>query len=187
MQEAQEPPIDGHVSMTYTSRRLLYGLRAVLLLLVALGVARVTLFTVYRVAGTSMETTFEDGDRILVCESGWLTGAPEPGDTVIATVDGETLVKRVVAGPGDRLAILFGSLILNGEVVDEQIPVPMRRIETVTEHELGADEYFVLGDHRRVSIDSRDFGPISREQIRGEVLLRFSTGGISGVAALARD
>ena len=54
----------------------------------------------------------------------------------------------------------------------------------MAEHVLGADEYFVMGDHRRVSVDSRDFGPVQGEQILGRVVLRMAGPSLQAVAAL---
>lgn len=172
--------------MPLPARRALPILRGLLALVVLVGVARITLFTVYRVSGASMQDALEDGDRILVFDAHWLLDAPEPGDTIIANVEGEVLVKRVAAGPGDRVGILYGTLVRNGEVVSEDIPARRRRVESLDEHALGDDEYFLLGDHRKVSVDSRDFGPVSGQQILGRVLLRMSSGGVETVRALTK-
>jgi len=173
--------------MTLSARNALPWLRALLVLVVLVGLARVAVFTVYRVSGTSMESTLDDGDRILVCDVPWLLPQPEAGDTIIAEVDGEVLVKRVVAGPGDSIAILYGTVVRNGKVVEEAIAPRRRLVESLGQHTLGPDEYFLLGDHRKVSVDSRDFGPVLRHQILGRVLLRISLDGVSEVRALQRS
>ena len=144
---------------------------------------RATLFTVYRVAGTSMLDALSDGDRIVVFDMPW---AIDAGDAMVLAVDGEVLVKRVVAEPGDRIAMFAGNLIRNGRVVLESIPPRYQRIEYLSEHVLGADEYFVLGDHRRVSIDSRDFGPVHAEQFLGHVMLRLTSTSVSAIDTVLR-
>jgi signal peptidase I len=173
-------------TMLLSARRVLPILRALCALALVVGMLRVTMFTVYRVSGTSMEDALDDGDRILVCDVPWMLPPPELGDTVIAEVDGEVLVKRVVAGPGDSIAILFGTIVRNGEIVEEQIAPRRRLVETLGEHTLGRDEYFLLGDHRKVSVDSRDFGPVTLAQIRGYVMLRMGLAGVTSVEALQR-
>ena len=170
--------------MTWSSRRALLVLRLLLGALLVAAVARVALFTVYRVSGASMEDALHDGDRILVCDVPWLLQGPDPGDTIIARVEGEVLVKRVVAGPGDTIAILFGTLVRNGAIVEEFIAPQHKRLDTMLEHRMGADEYFLMGDHRNVSVDSREFGPVRSRQIIGRVLLRLSADGITPVQAL---
>ena len=88
--------------------------RAVALGLLLAVAARLLLFTSYRVSGSSMREALQDGDHILVCEPGWL-GATSVGDAVIAQVEDEILVKRVAAGPGDRIGMSAGRVLRNGE------------------------------------------------------------------------
>ena len=96
------------------------------------------------------------------------------------------LVKRVVGCPGDRIALSLGRVVLNGVMLDESIPPELNREDDMREYHLGTDEYFVLGDNRRVSVDSQDFGPITAAQIFGRVLLRISGSSVTTVAALDR-
>jgi len=163
----------------------LVGLRGLLLGLLGLAAVRATLLTSYRVAGSSMRETLQDGDRILVCEAGWLL-APAVGDTVVAEVEDEVLVKRVVAGPGDSIGMWHGRVLRNGLAVAESIPPELDCGDSFPAVRLGADEYFLLGDHRRVSVDSREFGPVRASQLLGRVLLRIHGGDVSQVAALER-
>jgi len=165
-------------------RSLLFSLRLIVLCIFGLAVARAGLFTIYRVAGTSMLDTLADGDRILVADSPWLLHPVHVGDTVVLRVDGEVLVKRVVGEPGDRLALDAGHLRRNGAWVEEHIPEAYNAHDDMSELRLTDCQYFVLGDHRAVSIDSRDFGPVQRDQLLGKVVLRMSSGGVSTVAAL---
>lgn len=149
-----------------------------------MAVARVSLFTVYRVAGTSMMDTLLDGDRILVLDGPWLTSELHNGDTVVLTVDGEVLVKRIMGCPGDALEMVRGDVVRNGGLVLEDIPADYRRQDTMDEYRLTRNEYFVMGDHRSVSVDSRDFGPVSGSQILGRVVLRLAGMSSETVAAL---
>jgi signal peptidase I len=167
--------------------RLLTGLRWLTVTLVLLLCARLALFTTYRVSGSSMLEALHDGDRILVGHHQWLVDPLESGDAVVLEVDGEVLVKRIVACPGDVIAMQRGRVMRNGSEVREDIPAPLNRADSFPDYRLGSDEYFVLGDHRRVSIDSRDFGPVSSRQVLGRVFLRMSGRGLSAVSALERE
>lgn len=159
-------------------RSSLITLRLAVTLLFLCGLVRATLFTVYRVAGSSMLDALADGDRIVVIDAPWTVGV---GDTIVLEIDGEVLVKRIVGGPGDRIAMFAGHVIRNGRVVRETIPTSYSRNDYLSEYTMAPDEYFVLGDHRRVSVDSRDFGPVGEDQLRGRVLLRVSDEGIGPV------
>jgi signal peptidase I len=164
----------------------LWILRTVTAVLLLLVVARVTLFTTYRVAGASMREALQDGDRVVVGSHPWLVRPVLTGDTVILDVDGEVLVKRVMACPGDRIAMDRGHVLRNGAPVVETIPASLEAGDSFPEYHLLGDEYFVLGDNRRVSIDSRDFGPVRSEQVIGKVFLRMHGSEFSTVAALER-
>src|SRR5688572_5951153 len=162
------------------------GLRVMAVSLALAVIARATLITSYRVCGASMREALQDGDRILVCDIRWLTDGPAVGDTIVAEVEHEVLVKRVAAGPGDSVGMLGGRLLRNGRAVREDIPAELDTADTFPAVRLGPDEYFLLGDNRRVSVDSREFGPVHGRQLLGRVLLRIHGGGLSTVAALER-
>lgn len=152
------------------SRKLLFRLTAALAVLVAVaGIVEAPLLSFYRISGNSMLPSYTDGDRVLVTS----VGPVEVGDAVICRFAGETLIKRVVACPGDVLALRDGRIVRNGELRDELVPPPFRDGTSVAERELGEDEYYILGDNRRVSIDSRTFGPVHREDIVGRVIYRW--------------
>ncbi len=169
--------------MTISHRSLILWLRVAAVGFALVIVAR-SLLTTYRVVGTSMRETLQDGDRILVCELPFVVRPVSCGDTMVLTVEGEVLVKRIVACPGDRIGMHAGQVVRNGQPVDESIPRELNRNDDFPEYHLGSDEYFVLGDNRRVSVDSREFGPVTLGQILGRVLLRISGQGVTTVAAL---
>jgi signal peptidase I len=172
--------------MVLSRRTTLLSLRLIVVGFFMLAIMRASLFTVYRVAGTSMLDTLLDGDRILVCDAPWLVHPVTPGDTVVFSVDDEVLVKRVIGRPGDRIGMTLGRVFRNGLIVEEGIPRRYNSRDSLQDILLAEDEYFVLGDHRAVSVDSREFGPIRIGQLIGKVLLRMSGEGFESVSALDR-
>ncbi len=141
-----------------------------LMLLLAL-LAQATLDS-YRVAGASMTPAFRDGDRIVVATMPGFFGEPRCGETIIARVADEVLLKRVVGLPGDVIEEVDGVLRRNGELLSDPIPAAYHDHSRFGPIVLGADQFFLMGDHRRVSIDSREFGPVSRDELLGRVILR---------------
>lgn len=137
----------------------------------------VTLFYVfafpYRVDGDSMESSYHTGDRVIISHiSAWI-GNIDRGDTVVCSLEDMTVIKRIIALPGDNLLITDGKVYLNGSLLDE----PYIDADEYTSGDisitLGDDEYFVMGDNRSVSLDSRQAGCISRRDINGIVWFKF--------------
>ena len=151
------------------SRAPLRIFAALAIVLLVAGVVEAPLLTFYRISGNSMLPSFTDGDRVLVTT--W--GSPDVGDAVIARFGGETLIKRVVAGPGDVVEMRRGRLLVNGEAAADPTPVDFRDGSSARSRRLAGDEFWVLGDNRRVSVDSRSFGPLSRREIVGRVIYRW--------------
>ena len=154
----------------------------------------------YRIPSESMVPTLEVGQRVLVNRIGARFSDPSVGDVVVfhpptgAEQDNNcgggpppegqacarptaekadvNFIKRVVAGPGDRLAIRNGNVILNGERQPESFTRPCQGGEGCNfprEFTVPADHYFMMGDNRPHSCDSRDWGAVPRENLIGEV------------------
>ena len=160
-----------------------------LLLAVIIAMAiRALLFEPIKVDGESMINTLQNGEIVLVTKPDVLLNKLKRGDVVIcrfpnrnkstnfrlgapldvAFVGHELFVKRLVALPGDSVAILDGKLYVNDALVDESyVDYPSRG--DYPRQVLGEDEYMVMGDNRASSHDSRsrDVGPISRDMIVG--------------------
>lgn len=140
------------------------------LLEIAVGVALALLlrrfvFLLARVKGRSMENTLRNGDVVFALRRG-LCGAPRRFDVVLCRYPGRKgmFVKRLVALPGECVAIAGGRLCVNGKPVEENFALkPCLR--DMDERALGPEEYFVLGDNRPCSHDSRGVGPIRKEAI----------------------
>ncbi|MDO4547116.1 MAG: signal peptidase I [Clostridia bacterium] len=134
-------------------------------------VVRTFLFEFVRVDGQSMAETLQDGERMFVTKLDYWTGDPERFDVVICHYPDRgwtDFVKRVVGVPGDTVAMLNGTLILNGKAVDEPY-ITHKANYNMPAVTLGEDEYFVLGDNRSNSNDSHIIGPLKRNLIIGHV------------------
>jgi signal peptidase I len=130
----------------------------------------------FKVQGTSMVPELRNGERILVNKFIYNFRSISRGDVVVFwyTEDPDvSFIKRVVALPGDSVEIKRGKLLVNGELVDEPYVKPEyidRR--SFPSQEIRAGHYFVLGDNRRGSNDSRSWGLVPQRYIYGKAFLR---------------
>lgn len=136
------------------------------------------------VVGESMLPTLNDNDQLLVEKvSKYFNGLDYDDIVTVSTRDltgheaGPNIIKRVVGLPGDQIELKDGSLYRNGKLIDEPyLPegtVTLPRENGYNELVLSDNEFFVLGDNRNISKDSRTIGPIPEKNIIGEVILRF--------------
>ena len=151
-------------------------LKSTVYALVVVAAAAVLLATillpVLQVSGDSMEPTLEDGDVIVLIK----TKDFDTGQLVGLRLDGEVLLKRIIGGPGDWINIdSDGNVYVNGELLEEPYLTEKALGDTDLEYpyQVPDNSYFVLGDHRSVSIDSRNssIGCIPYDQIIGRVLI----------------
>lgn len=151
-------------------RRYVRTLRSTVLTLFGIAAAVILLtlcFPVLRISGNSMENTLSSGDIVV----GWRKGAPKRGDVaVFETAGGKTLVKRVLGLPGDAIDFdADGALVLNGRRCEEAYVSDLGLGECDIELPcvVQEGEYFVLGDCRSVSLDSRltSIGCVPQERI----------------------
>ena len=130
------------------------------------------LYQPVRVEGTSMLPVLEDQDRLFINKLAYRVGEIHRGDVVVFLYPHDrekSYIKRVIALPGDTLRIDHGLVYVNGKRVEEAY-VPKRFEDDRSQPEMTVPqhEYFVMGDHRSISSDSRDFGPVERELIYGK-------------------
>lgn len=140
---------------------------------------RTFLFEPIRVDGESMCDTLQNGEIMLVTKPEYLTGDPQRGDVVICKYPGRTenFVKRVMGIPGDVIEIRSNVVYRNGEALDEPYLTPERNDNgfSMAPFTLGEDEYFVMGDNRDNSHDSRNYydyftpAALTRDMIIGHV------------------
>ncbi len=129
----------------------------------------------FRIEGSSMEPNFHDGQYLFVNRLVYLLHPPERGDVIVFVPPSSTsrdYIKRVIGLPGDRVEIVDGRVLINGQPLAE--PYPLNRgtgsFNPVT---VGPDEYFVLGDNRDFSSDSRSWGMLAAKKIIGKAWITY--------------
>ena len=132
------------------------------------------LYQPVRVEGTSMLPRLEDRDRLFINKFVYHVSAIERGDVVVFHYPRDpekSYIKRVIARPGDRLRIDHGVVILNGDPLAEPyVPDEYRDSRSMAEMVIPAGTFFMMGDHRSISSDSREFGPVERGLIYGKAV-----------------
>jgi signal peptidase I len=132
----------------------------------------VFLYQPVRVEGTSMLPNLEDHDRLFINKMAFRVGEVHRGDVVVFQYPRDhtkSYIKRVIALPGDTVAIREGQVILNGKPLREPyVPARFSDDRSQPEMTIPDDQFFVMGDHRSISSDSRDFGPVDRDLIYGK-------------------
>jgi len=132
------------------------------------------LYQPVRVEGTSMLPRLEDHDRLFINKFVYHITSIERGDVVVFHYPRDpekSYIKRVIALPGDKLRIDHGEVWLNGKPLPESyVPDAYRDERSYTEMVVPDDSYFMMGDHRSISSDSREFGPVERDLIYGKAV-----------------
>lgn len=151
------------------------GLVILITLVLVLIVRSYWLGTTVVISG-SMEPTLQVGSRVVVDHREVLHGTWQRGDIVVFNDPPNwppgTYIKRIIAVPGDVIQINQGRVILNGKVLSESYikeqPIP----ENFIPWQMGPGEYFMIGDNRNNSEDSRDFGPVRDQDIHGHAIFQ---------------
>jgi signal peptidase I len=129
-----------------------------------------------KVEGTSMMPTLTDQERIFINKFTYHLGlgSIERGDMVVfwyPLAEDKSYIKRVIGLPGDTVYIDAGQVYVNGRPLTESyVPEDYRDRVSWEEHRIPSGEYFVLGDHRSSSSDSRTWGFVKREKIYGKAV-----------------
>ena len=134
-------------------------------------------FQVARVDGLSMAPTLEDHDRLIVNKLVYELGQPRPGDIVMLYYPlnpDKMFVKRVIAKEGDTVRIVDGRVYVNDlPLRDDYVPPEFRSHDDYGPETVKQGYYFVMGDHRNNSSDSRHWGPVPKKYIVGKVKVRW--------------
>jgi signal peptidase I len=132
------------------------------------------LYQPVRVEGTSMLPRLENQDRLFINKFLYRFSSIERGDVVVFRYPRDpqkSYIKRVIALPGDRLCIEHGTVWLNGKPLPEAyVPEQYRDLRSMAEIVVPEGSYFMMGDHRSISSDSREFGPVERSLVYGKAV-----------------
>lgn len=156
--------------------------KIIIISLIIIVPVRYYLIQPFYVKGASMEPNFHDHEYLIIDEISYRFNEPERGDIIIFKYPkspSDFFIKRIIGMPGEKIVIsngqvkIYNALHPGGYILDESSYLPantptLRDIEV----ELKDSEYYVLGDNRTSSLDSRSFGPITRDNIIGKTWLR---------------
>lgn len=132
------------------------------------------------VSGTSMLDTLKDGDNLMVEKVSYHLSDPKRFDVIVfypyGREDESYYVKRIIGLPGETVQIIGDEIYIDGKLLEEDYGKDPMTYSGIAEEpvKLGDDEYFVLGDNRKISKDSRyeEVGPVDRDLIEGKVVFR---------------
>lgn len=173
--DEQDGPVAGAPEETKSS-----GWQWLREMVVSLGISVFIIVFLYqpvKVEGTSMMPGLADQERIFINKYAYQLGKIERGDVVVFRYPGDpsrTYIKRIVGEPGDRMEIRRGTVFVNGNRLQEPyLPAEYRDERSMSEIIVPEGCYFMLGDHRNLSSDSRDFGPVERGSIFGKAVFGY--------------
>jgi signal peptidase I len=167
----------GSVALTAIGREILAWLRTLVSAAVYATLIVTFGFQVARVEGLSMAPTLANQDRLIVNKFAYLIGSPRPGDIVMMYYPSDpdkSFVKRVIAEPGDVVRIEDGRVYVNDvRLADDFVAPDFRSHDDHPPKVVEEGYYYVLGDHRNNSSDSREWGEVPKKYIVGKVQLRW--------------
>ncbi len=139
-----------------------------IVIVVVVVLIRTFIITPVRVDGDSMKNTLKNGDILLL----YKLSSIDRFDIIVLDEekDNEKIIKRVIGLPGETVAIKKGKIYINDKVIDDEYAYG--ETSDYNKVTLRDDEYFILGDNRLISKDSRYFGPIKDNEIKGKIVFR---------------
>ena len=139
-----------------------------IVIVVVVVLIRTFIITPVRVDGDSMKNTLKNGDILLL----YKLSSINRFDIIVLDEekDNEKIIKRVIGMPGETVAIKNGKIYINDKVIDDEYAYG--ETSDYNKVTLRDDEYFILGDNRLISKDSRYFGPIKDNEIKGKIVFR---------------
>ena len=179
MAAPQQPAVAAPQPRASTASSLLRELAEVVVLAIILYFGISFAVQTVHVEGLSMFATLDDNDYLIADKIAYRLHAPQRGDIIILrppTDDSKDFIKRVIALPGERLLIQDGQVFINGHLLHEPyLPeawTSQANWGGSTGMVMAPNQYFVMGDNRNRSQDSRTFGPIGRDRIDGRAWFR---------------
>src|ERR1022692_2506947 len=149
-------------------------------MLISLAVSAFFIIFLYqpvKVEGTSMMPTLEDQERVFINKFVYRLEPIERGDVVVFRYPRDTsksYIKRVIAVAGDRVKIEDGMVYVNDrQIAETYVPQTYEDVRSYPETVVPPHSYFVMGDHRNLSNDSRDFGPVDESYIYGKAVFGY--------------
>src|SRR5579864_1707695 len=149
-------------------------------LIISLGISAFIIVFLYqpvKVEGTSMMPSLDDQERIFINKFVYRIEPIQRGDIVVFRYPRDpqkSFIKRVIGVAGDHVRIVDGRVFLNGKMlVEDYVPGAYEDGRSYPEIVVPPDSYFVLGDHRSLSNDSRDFGPVDASYIYGKAVFGY--------------
>lgn len=139
-----------------------------IVIVVVVVLIRTFIITPVRVDSDSMKNTLKNGDILLL----YKLSSIDRFDIIVLDEekDNEKIIKRVIGLPGETVAIKKGKIYINDKVIDDEYAYG--ETSDYNKVTLRDDEYFILGDNRLISKDSRYFGPIKDNEIKGKIVFR---------------
>ncbi len=162
--------------LKYVAEFMMELIRIVVISLVIIIPVRYFLIQPFYVKGASMEPNFFDNEYLVIDEVSYRFKEPQRGDIVVFRYPRDTkqfFIKRIIGLPGEKVEVKNGMVYIDGIHLDETSYLD-EFVKTTKEDVwiLKSDEFFVMGDNRYASLDSRDFGPIKRHFIIGKTWIR---------------
>lgn len=167
--------------MSEKNKGILKDILSYVLIILVVVVIRVFIFDPVRVDGPSMKNTLIDGDIIILNKFEYRKSEPKRYDIVVINIDDKKIIKRIIGLPNEYVEIKDNNVYVDGMLVDSSFVSDEYnksedfKLEDIGLTKIPGDSYFVLGDNRRDSLDSRykeEVGTIKKEQIVGKAVLR---------------
>ncbi|MFA5228208.1 MAG: signal peptidase I [Candidatus Paceibacterota bacterium] len=166
---------------------LLDSLKILIIALIIIIPIRTFLFQPFVVKGSSMEPNYHSGDYLIIDELSYKLREPQRGEVIVFKYPLNPVnkyIKRIIALPGEKIEIIDGSIYITKNAdkftVEEEIYLSSENLDqwkinnNMGELILKENEYFVMGDNRNYSSDSRKWGIVPKENITGRTMFRFS-------------
>ena len=152
-------------------KKFLYEIKDYVIIVVVVILIRTFIITPALVDGASMDNTLKDGQLVIINKFSMIVNKPKRFDIVVVKNNDshDKIIKRVIGLPNEKIVYRDNNLYINGELYKENYVLGNT---TDYEVETGEDEYFVLGDNREVSKDSRILGNFKKKDIIGKVRIR---------------